>query len=217
MQKYLWILLIGMVTLGGATSCKNKQKIAEQQAREAKARQAAQAKSELQALLNDSGKSIEEREQALNRIKAQNIDDPEVQALIRQLEAKIAAEKAARQEEARRRAEEEQRQREEEARRKAEVAKALTIQDYFRDIVGSGNTATANNRIQEALQLFASPDTPVLIVIGVFNGEKDYDRPTTISKYLNYLKDQKKAPHRIVNIKRNAAGKIEELELELQK
>lgn len=210
MQKYLWIFLIGILTLGGTSSCKNKQKIAEQQAREAKARQVAQAKSELQALLNDTGKSIEEREAALNRIKAQNIDDPEVQALIRQLEQKLAAEKQQRAEEERRKAEEEQ-------RRKAEATKALTIHDYFRDIVGSGNTAAANNRIQEALQLFASPDTPVLIIIGVFNGEKDYDRPTTISKYLHYLKDQKKAPHRIANIKRNAAGKIEELELELQK
>ncbi|MCS6969128.1 MAG: hypothetical protein RMJ44_10625 [Cytophagales bacterium] len=208
MQRFCWILFIGLVALGGVTSCKSKKKIAEQQAAEAKARRISQAKSELQALLNDESRSIEEREQALARIKGQNIDDPEVQALIRQVEQKLAAEKARRAEEERRKAEEE--------RRKAEVAKAMTIQDYFRDIVGSGNTEIANRRIQEALQLFASPDTPVLIVIGTFNGEKDYDRPTTISKYLNYLKDQKKAPHRIINVKRNAAGKIEELELEKQ-
>lgn len=213
MQKYLWIFLIGVLTLGGATSCKNKQKIAEQQAREAKAKQVAQAKSELQALLNDDSKSIEEREQALNRIKAQNIDDPEVQALIRQLEQKLASEKAERA----RREEEERRAREEEERRLSEKARvAPTIHDYFRDIVGSGNTAAANNRIQEALNLFASPDVPVLIIIGVFNGEKDYDRPTTIVNYLNYLKDQKKAPHRIANFKTNAAGKITEVELEKQ-
>ncbi|WP_448520255.1 hypothetical protein [Rhodoflexus sp.] len=213
MQKYLWIFLIGVLALGGTTACKNKQKIAEQQAREAKAKQIAQAKSELQALLNDDGKSIEERDQALNRIKAQNIDDPEVQALIRQLEQKLATEKTERE----RRAEEERRIRAEEEQRRNEVVKVeRTIHDYFRDIVGSGNTTAANNRIQEALQMFASPNAPVLIIIGVFNGEKDYDRPTTIANYLNYLKDQKKAPHKIANIKKNAAGKIEELELEKQ-
>lgn len=213
MQKYLWIFLIGILSFGGTTSCKSKKKLAEQQAKEAKAKQVAQAKSELQALLNDDGKSIEEREQALNRIKAQNIDDPEVQALVRQLEQKLAGEKTERA----RRAEEERRLREEEEKRKNEVAKvAPTIQEYFRDIVGSGNTTAANNRIQDALKMFVSPEAPVLIIIGTFNGEKDYDRPTTISKYLNYLKDQKKAPHKIVNVKRNAAGKIEEMELEKQ-
>ncbi len=213
MQKYLWILFIGILSLGGTTSCKSKKKLADQQAKEAKSKQIAQAKADLQALLNDDGKSIEEREQALNRIKAQNIDDTEVQALIRQLEQKLANEKAERT----RRTEEERRMREEEEQRKNEIAKvAPTIQEYFRDIVGSGNTAAANNRIQEALNMFVSPDAPVLIIIGTFNGEKDYDRPTTISKYLNYLKDQKKAPHKIVNVKRNAAGKIEEMELEKQ-
>lgn len=213
MQKYLWIFLIGILSLGGTTSCKSKKKLAEQQAKEAKAKQVAQAKSDLQALLNDDGKSIEEREQALNRIKAQNIDDPEVQALVRQLEQKLASEKTERA----RRAEEERRLREEEEKRKNEIAKvAPTIQEYFRDIVGSGNTTAANNRIQDALKMFVSPDAPVLIIIGTFNGEKDYDRPTTISKYLNYLKDQKKAPHKIANVKRNAAGKIEEIELEKQ-
>jgi hypothetical protein len=213
MQKYLWVFLIGVLLIGGTTSCKSKKKLAEQQAKEAKAKKIAQAKTDLQALLNNDSKSIEEREQALNRIKAQNIDDPEVQALIGQLEQKLAAEKADRA----RRAEEERRLKEEEEKRKNEVAKvAPTIQDYFRDIVGSGNTAAANNRIQEALNMFVSPEAPVLIIIGTFNGEKDYDRPTTISKYLNYLKDQKKAPHKIANVKRNAAGKIEEIELEKQ-
>ena len=54
---------------------------------------------------------------------------------------------------------------------------------------------------------------PVLIVISEENGQKDYDRPTTISKYLNWLKDQKRYNTRVSDIMRNTAGKIIELEV----
>jgi hypothetical protein len=33
--------------------------------------------------------------------------------------------------------------------------------------------------------MFASPETPVLIVISESHGQKDYDRPTTIKDYFN--------------------------------
>ena len=53
----------------------------------------------------------------------------------------------------------------------------------------------------------------MLIIIKQNQGFNDYDRPTTIEKYLNYLKDQKKAAEKVHDIKYNANGKINELEL----
>ena len=66
------------------------------------------------------------------------------------------------------------------------------LNTYFASIANSSNATSANKSITEALAMFASPSTPVLIVISEEDGQKDYDRPTTIEKYLNYLKDQKR-------------------------
>ncbi len=84
---------------------------------------------------------------------------------------------------------------------------------YFDAVTGSGNVASANSSINEALSMFASPNTPVLIVISEEGGMKDYDKPTTIKDYLNYLKDQKKNMNSISNIVSDSNGKITELEL----
>ncbi len=110
---------------------------------------------------------------------------------------------------------------EEQARRDAarranesrESSPAVKLGQYFGAIAGSGNVTSANTSINEALTLFASPETPVLIVISEADGTKDYDKPTTIKQYLNYLKDQKKNPNTIADIKTNGEGKITELEL----
>ncbi len=109
---------------------------------------------------------------------------------------------------------------EERAKREAEIAAAARnseprqkLDGYFNSIAGSGNVGSANASINEALSLFASPQTPVLIVIAESGGQKDYDRPTTIVDYLNYLKDQKKNINKISDIKYDASGRITELEL----
>lgn len=135
------------------------------------------------------------------------------------------AEKAKIEQEAmeRRKAEEEKRERErreaeearlakEKAREEAE-APANKLATYFSAIANASSPASANQTINEALTLFASPDTPVLIVISEENGQKDYDRPTTIKEYLNYLKDQKKNINNIENLQFDSSGKINELEL----
>jgi hypothetical protein len=115
--------------------------------------------------------------------------------------------------------EEEQARLEAEARAKREADVARNVEPkqklggYFSSIAGSGNASAANASINEALTMFASPQTPVLIVISEYNGQKDYDRPTTIVDYLNYLKDQKKNMNTISNIEYDASGKITELEL----
>lgn len=53
----------------------------------------------------------------------------------------------------------------------------------------------------------------MLIIISQAGGFNDYDRPTTIEKYLNYLKDQKISRNSVNDIKYNTNGKISELEL----
>ncbi len=108
----------------------------------------------------------------------------------------------------------------EEARRQAQAASTPSVDtrtrvtQYFEAISQSSSDASANKSIDEALLLFASHDTPVLIVINEYGTQKDYDRPTNIRDYLNYLKDQKKNMNSISEVKvDNTTGKITELEL----
>lgn len=118
------------------------------------------------------------------------------------------------QEEAARREAEERARREAEERAKAEAAAPRAkLEQYFRTIATSPNAASANRSISEALTLFASDETPVLIVISESGGIKDYDRPTTIKQYLEYLKDTGKNINRIGTVQYDTSGKITELEL----
>lgn len=114
------------------------------------------------------------------------------------------------------------REAEEKARREAEAAAAAAskknepyskLEQYFNAIGSASSASSANSSINEALTLFSSPDTPVLIVISESGGQKDYDRPTTIQNYLNYLKDQKKRADKIGNLQFDSTGKITEVEL----
>lgn len=89
------------------------------------------------------------------------------------------------------------------------------LNNYFNAIASSTNNPTAANRnMNEAKSLFASADVPVLIIIHESeDGTKDYDEPTTILKYMNYLKDQGKNLNRIYEVETNSNGKITTLEL----
>lgn len=139
-------------------------------------------------------------------------------------EAAAAAEKARMEQEAaalKKQQDEEARLRreaEEEAAKKA-AAEAnkknpkAKLEEYFSAISSAGNAASANSSINEALTLFASPDTPVLIIIHESGGQKDYDKPTTIKNYLDYLKDQKKPADKIGDLQFDPSGKITEVEL----
>jgi len=94
-----------------------------------------------------------------------------------------------------------------------ENAPKVKLSEYFDAIANASNVASANNSINEALALFASSEAPVLVVISEEAGKKDYDRPTTIKAYLNYLKDQRKNVNYIDNLKVDGSGKITEVEL----
>jgi hypothetical protein len=139
-------------------------------------------------------------------------------------EAAAAAEKAQMEQEAaalKKQQEEDRKRREaeEEAAKRAAAeatnkkAPQAKLEEYFTSISNSSNEASANSSINEALSLFASSDTPVLIVIHESGGQKDYDKPTTIKNYLYYLKDQKKQADKIGNLQFVNSGKITEVEL----
>ena len=195
-------LMIG-VNLGGCKSQKKALEAQEQAAREAELAAIEAAKTKLNDLLaNDL--SVDEKQKGLDKVKAQNIQDDGVQGLITQLEEQITGLKMALAEEDR-------------IRKEAEAAKGGSPQDrlnrYFGAISSAPSLSSANQNIGEALHLFASDDIPVLIIIGKFQGENDYDEPTTIRKYLEYLKDQKKNPNNIENLVFDSNGQISEVEL----
>jgi hypothetical protein len=129
-------------------------------------------------------------------------------------EKEAALKKQKEEEEARKREAEERARMEAEAKKSEPYNK---LQEYFKAIGSASSVAAANSSINEALTMFASPDTPVLIVISESGGQKDYDRPTTIKDYLNYLKDQKKQADRLGNLQFDNSGKITEVELVKQK
>jgi hypothetical protein len=97
--------------------------------------------------------------------------------------------------------------------RTAEEIAAEKLENYFNAIAAAGSVNAANQSIQETLAMFSNQETPVLIVIHEENGIKDYDEPTTIKKYLDYLKDTKKNLNYISDIRMDAGGKVSELEL----
>lgn len=97
--------------------------------------------------------------------------------------------------------------------RSAEEIAAEKLENNFNAVAAAGSVASANQTIQETLGMFSNQETPVLIVIHEENGVKDYDEPTTIKKYLEYLKDTKKNLNFISDIRLDASGKVSELEL----
>jgi hypothetical protein len=163
-----------------------------------------QAKKNLMAIINDDGSmSLEEKERLLKETKAMNLNEPEILKMIQEAEEVIAAE----------RAEAERLRKEAEAAKKAELSTTEKLDKYFHEIANASSVDMANQKINEAVQMFASPQTPVLIIISREGDIVDYDRPTTIRKYLNYLKDQKKNINAIENVGTDENGKIVELEL----
>ena len=206
LSKTLLVLLVASFAFGGATSCKSKKKLAKEKAAAEYAAKVDQAKKDLTAIIDGTTNwTADEMVERIGVIKSYNIDDPEVQDLIKQAEQKADEVKAAEL----RRAEEERLRAEEEANRK----KYLTIDEQLNAIATSGSIDASNNQIQKTLQEFETPDIPVLIIISKNTDFNDYDRPTTISKFLNYLKDKKAYKYRVENVQRNSLGKITELEL----
>jgi len=202
------IIMMMVVSLaGGMGACKSKKKLAKEKEAAEYAAKVNTAKTTLLDILNDNTTmSLEEKEAAVKAIKDMNLGDPEIDELIRQAEAKLAAERAA------------LKAKEQEVVKPDETVAQQTatetkIEGYFASIANAASVSQANMTIAEALKLFASPDTPVLIIIARSADVVDYDRPTTIKNYLNYLKDTKNNINKVDKISFDGAGKIRELEL----
>lgn len=202
-SRLLLLLLLSGFLLAGTQACKNKEKVVEDQEQELPSEEQ-QAKDRLMALLtNEEGLSVAARREELEKIKNEGYTDPEVLKLIARLEDALTKEEAA--------------AKEAEKARKMEEEKAgmkTTLTTAFNEIAQAPNRLAAEAEIDKVLARFESDDTPVLRIIYQSGEVTDYDEPTTIAKYLNYLKDMGKNPNRIKNIKYNADGKIKELELE---
>ena len=200
--KLSFLLMIAMSIGMGMSGCKSKKKLAREQAAAEYAIKVETAKKDLLSIINDEGNmSLQQKESKLQRVKDMNLNEAEILALIREAEEVIKAEKEAI-----------RRKQEEENRKKLE-ASSMSLYDYFALIAGAASVDKANQKINEALKLFGSPDTPVLIIISQEGDIVDYDKPTTAKKYLDYLKDQKKNLNEIGNIEYDDNGKIKLLEL----
>ena len=200
----MMVLLVVFVTLGGTTSCKSKKQLAKEAAEAEFRSRYEQAVKDLNAILDDETLwSLEEKEARVQTIKDWNLQNAEVDDLLFQVEKKLARERAQKDEKEREVAVEQE---------KTQSTEAV-LEGNFGSIARAGSVTQANRIIKETLGVFESPNVPVLIIIKQNQGFNDYDRPTTIEKYLNYLKDQKKAAEKVHNIKYNSNGKINELEL----
>ena len=198
------ILLAAFITLGGTTSCKSKKRLAKEAAEAEYKSKVAEAIKDLNAILDDETLwTLEEKEARVQTIKDWNLQNAEVDDLLFQVEKKLARERAQKNEEERRAAEE----------REHAQSTNVVLENNFRSIANAGSISQANRVINETLGMFESNNVPVLIIISQAGGFNDYDRPTTIENYLNYLKDQKISRNSVNDIKYNANGKISELEL----
>ena len=203
----LLVLLATFITLGGTTSCKSKKQLAKEAAEAEYKARVAEAVRDLTAILDDETTwTLEEKENRVQTIKDWNLQNAEVDDLLFQVEKKLARERAQAEQKA------EQERLAAEAAARAKEPKNV-LERNFASIASAGSVTQANRLINETLQLFSSNDTPVLIIISQAGGFNDYDRPTTIENYLNYLKDQKVNRNSVSNLKFNDNGKITEVEL----
>lgn len=204
-KNFILIVMMALVTIGGTTSCSSKKKLAKKEY-EAKVEQ---AKADLNAIINgESQWTLEEQMSRVDEIEKSELQNPEIDELLVKAKEKLIKEKA----EAEREAEEERLRALEEEKAKALVP-VTSLQDYFAIIAAAPDAETANDKIAEALEMFSSPDCPVLIIVYQLGDVVDYDAPTTIDKYLNYIKDQKIVNVDINDIKYDNNHKITELEL----
>lgn len=200
-KNIILVTMVILVTVGGSTSCTSKKKLAKQEY-EAKL---SQATNDLNSIIEGTTQwTLEEQKARIEQIQNADFQNAELDELIKKANEKVDAALA----EAARLAEEER------LRLLEEQKKPKTsLEDYFSIIAGAPDTDVANEKIAEALKLFASPDVPVLIIIYHVGDIIDYDAPTTIEKYLNYLKDQKEVNVGVNDVKYDNNNKIKELEL----
>ncbi len=148
-------------------------------------------------LLNKDNRSADELERDLAAIKSQNLKDSQIDDLVSRVEKKIKEMRAS-------------------GGNGANLPVKTQLENAFAAIASSaksGNLPQADNTIQKTLQFFSSEDVPVLIIISREGSMVDYDKPTTIKRYLNFLRDTKASKNDIAAIMTDANGKIKGLDL----
>ncbi|RLD38330.1 MAG: hypothetical protein DRI89_14385 [Bacteroidetes bacterium] len=204
--KMLLAILVLTIAIGGTTSCTSKKKLAAEE----HAADVSRAVKDLNKIIDGSSSwTLDEQAKKVAAIKSKNLGDAEVDRLIEEAEEAISRKRA----EADRLAEEERLRQEEEARLRANQSEFSVIDNQLGSIAGAASIDEANMLISTSLNQYATPDIPVLIIISQAGGFNDYDRPTTISKFLNYLKDKKQYKYKVESVKRDGLGKITEMEL----
>jgi len=176
-------------------SSKLKQNVADQTRLNTQKVDAARA-TLLDLILNKEGKSADQLEKDLNLVKMENIKDPDIDELVTRLEKKIKDMRS--------------------FNSGASLPVKTQLENAFISIANSartGNLTQADAEIKSALQFFSSEDVPVLIIISREGSIVDYDKPTSISRYLNFLRDQKSSKNVIDAMQLDANGKIKELDL----
>ena len=198
-NKQVIIALIFFIV--GASACKSNKQVVDNKAKvDVVAEDAAKvtlAKNELRKLLTDNSLSVTDLEAELAKIKAQGLNNAEVTDLINQVQQLIDQKKAA----------------EAQVQNRSLAGNQTAVLNTFSQISQAGSYDAANGVIDKMLDEFESPNTPVLIIIAEEQGEKDYDKPTTIEKYLEYIKVQKRFESTVEEIVRNKDGKISRLVL----
>lgn len=206
-KNFVVITMLALITVGGLTSCGSKKKLAKKEY-EAKIEQ---SRNDLNAIIDGQTTwTLEEQKSRIEEIEKADFQNEEIDALIVKAKEKLEKDIAEQRAEAERLAEEE-RLRELEEQNK--VKPQVSLDNYLAIIAAAPDSESANEKIAEALELFASPDVPVLIIIYHVGDIIDYDAPTTAEKYLHYIKDQKAVNVSVNNIKYDSNKKITELEL----
>lgn len=149
----------------------------------------------LDLLLNKDNKSASDMQYELDKIKADTKDlySDEINELIARVEKKI-----------------------EEMRSSVNIPLKTQLEKNFQGIAEaskSGNASQVSTLIKKTLELFSAPEAPVLIIISREGSIVDYDKPTTIKRYLDFLRDQKANKNAVDSYLLDQSEKIKELDL----
>jgi hypothetical protein len=145
----------------------------------------------LDMMLNKDDKSADELDVELAKIKAMNLGDKGINDLIAKVEQKIAG-----------------------MRTHKSVPLKNQLENNFQAIADaskSGNSNEVMSLTRNTLQFFSSDDATVLIIIS--KEGPDYDKPTNIKLYLEFLRDRKASLNAVDSYMLDSNGKIKELDL----
>lgn len=207
-SKFLLMLMAALILGTSLPGCKAKKEA--QRLAQLEQQRTEQAKNDLKKILDDENMSVEDMEKELEYVKKLNLADPDVKKMITEVETKIGKKKKELEEAEKKRLAEEKIKKEEEV---IKLTKEQQLDKYMDDILAAPNADEANKVIDQALEMFTSPDALLLKIVYKKGTTVDYDKPTTINEYLHYVKDQKQHVHRVDKLILSDDGKIKEIEL----